>query len=458
MSEFHETVHLSVECDETHQLYKQSPLGWIPNEWGVEKCDSLCREILVGIVIQPTQYYTSSGVPVLRSANVREDGINGDDLVFMSEDSNRQLAKSMVRCGDVVTVRTGYPGTSAVITGEFDGANCVDIIISRPASRIHSEFLSLWINSDLGKTQVLRTQGGLAQQHFNVGELKRLLVAVPPLPLQRKIARILTTVDNLIEQTEALIEKYKSIKQGMMHDLFTRGVDSTGSLRPPYEDAPRLYKQSPLGWIPKEWDVHKCISLCREIVVGIVIQPTQYYTSWGVPVLRSANVREDGVNGDDLVFMSEASNTLLSQSMVRRGDVVTVRTGYPGTSSVITDEFDGANCVDIIISRPTSWIRSEYLVFWINSNFGKSQVLRKQGGLAQQHFNVGELKSLLVAVSPLPEQVRIEEILLNLRQREATEREALDKARRYKAGLMQDLLTGKVRVNVDEAEEVTADV
>jgi type I restriction enzyme S subunit len=314
------------------------------------------------------------------------------------------------------------------------------------------------LNTDEFLDRCNEVSGGTTRQRISRGNLGELTLDVPPLPEQRKIARILTTVDNLIEQTEALIEKYKSIKQGMMHDLFTRGVDSTGTLRPSYEDSPELYKESELGWIPKEWEVEKCISLCREIVVGIVIQPTQYYTDWGVPVLRSANVREDGVNGDDLVFMSESSNRLLSKSMVRRGDVVTVRTGYPGTSSVITEEFDGSNCVDIIISRPASCIRSEFLAFWINSDFGKTHVLRTQGGLAQQHFNVGELKGLLVAVSPMPEQVRIEEILLNLRQREAMEREALDKLLLQKSGLMQDLLTGKVRVNVDETEGVTADV
>ncbi|MBU4010630.1 MAG: restriction endonuclease subunit S, partial [Proteobacteria bacterium] len=72
---------------------------------------------------------------------------------------------------------------------------------------------------------------------------------------QRKIARILSTVDAVIEKTEAAIAKYKAIKAGMMRDLFTRGIDlATGKLRPSYEDAPELYKESELGWVPKEWE------------------------------------------------------------------------------------------------------------------------------------------------------------------------------------------------------------
>ena len=80
-------------------------------------------------------------------------------------------------------------------------------------------------------------------------------VDLPPLPEQRKIARILSTVDDLIERTEALIAKYRAIKQGLMHDLLTRGVDASGRLRPPREEAPGLYRESAVGWVPREWEI-----------------------------------------------------------------------------------------------------------------------------------------------------------------------------------------------------------
>ena len=265
---------------------------------------------------------------------------------------------------------------------------------------------------------------------------------------QRKIARILTTLDNLIEKTEALIAKYQSIKQGMMHDLFTRGVDAHGRLRPTHEQAPDLYKQSELGWIPNEWEVLPCENLCSNVSVGIVIQPAKYYETIGVPVLRSANVRETGITTKDLVFMSEQSNLFHAKSILREGDVVTVRTGYPGTTAVIPAELDGCNCVDILISRPNS-VRPHYLAAWVNSDFGRGQVLRKQGGLAQQHFNVGEMRELLVALPPAKEQQAIETILLTQKTRVEAEQTHLRKLQQTKSGLMQDLLTGKVRVNVE---------
>ena len=88
-----------------------------------------------------------------------------------------------------------------------------------------------------------------------------LEIPTPPLPEQRKIARILSTVDDLIELTEALIAKYRAIKQGLMHDLLTRGVDASGRLRPPREEAPGLYRESAVGWVPREWEVVHARSL-----------------------------------------------------------------------------------------------------------------------------------------------------------------------------------------------------
>ncbi len=78
----------------------------------------------------------------------------------------------------------------------------------------------------------------------------------PQPPQQRRIAEILSTLDETIEQTEALIAKYQQIKAGLMHDLFTRGVTPDGKLRPTRAEAPQLYKESPLGWIPKEWELY----------------------------------------------------------------------------------------------------------------------------------------------------------------------------------------------------------
>ncbi|MBN1454583.1 MAG: restriction endonuclease subunit S, partial [Anaerolineales bacterium] len=198
--------------------------------------------------------------------------------------------------------------------------------------------------------------------------------------------------------------------------------------------------------IPEEWEYLTANDLCDEICVGIVIKPAQYYVDSGIPTLRSANIREASITTTDLVYISENSNKLLSKSKLQQGYVVSVRTGYPGTSAVVPKAFDGANCVDLVISKPGSEILPEYLATWINSPFGKDQVLQNQGGLAQQHFNVSEMKKLLVLKPKIEEQKRILEVLLTHNALVAQENIRLTKLQRTKTGLMQDLLTGKVSV------------
>ena len=167
--------------------YKQTEVGVIPEDWEVRPCSERSERIMVGIVIRPTQYYVPHGVPAFRSANIREHGITDSDLVFISDASNMLLAKSQTRTGDVLTVRTGYPGTSAVVRPVHAGCNCIDILITRPSKKLDPDWLAIWINSSVGKEQVLRNQGGLAQKHFNVGDMRNLMVALPPLPEQRAI-------------------------------------------------------------------------------------------------------------------------------------------------------------------------------------------------------------------------------------------------------------------------------
>jgi type I restriction enzyme S subunit len=278
----------------------------------------------------------------------------------------------------------------------------------------------------------------------------RKLYSVPVLskPVQLKITEILATLDTAIEKTESLIAKYQQIKAGLMYDLFTRGVTADGKLRPPRQQAPELYQETSIGWIPQEWVLERCANLCTRICVGIVIQPTQYYVIDGIPAFRSANVREDGIDPNNFVYISPSANTLLAKSQVKTGDILTVRTGYPGTSAVVPREFHGSNCIDILVSSPGDRINSEFLCDWINSSFGKEQVLRQQGGMAQQHFNVGEMRELLVAIPSKEEQQRIRDRTNAVDMKLQMEKNMLQNLHQQKSGLMHDLLTGKVRVTV----------
>jgi type I restriction enzyme S subunit len=332
------------------------------------------------------------------------------------------------------------PPRKAALTSNF-------FRLLRPKNTVDARFLTLQLVALNRSSAIWRYQQqttGLI--NLKVADYLGHAVWTPALDTQRKIADLFDCIDTAIERTEALIAKHQRIKAGLMHDLFTRGLLPNGRLRAPRSEAQELYQRTALGWIPKDWSLHRCADLCTRICVGIVIQPTQYYVDEGVPALRSANVREEGIDPSNFVYISAYANRSLVKSQLKAGDIVSVRTGYPGTSAVVPHELEGANCIDILISTPGERVSSNFLCDWINSSFGKEQVLRQQGGMAQQHFNVGEMRELLVALPSLDEQDRIREKLSSVTQTLVFERARAEKYRAQKLGLMQDLLTGRVSV------------
>lgn len=173
-------------------------------EWEMMSGEKYLDKLTVGVVIKPASHYVDKGIIALRSLNIKPNRIDLNNLVYFSKESNeKELAKSILRTGDVVFVRTGVTGTAAIIPKELDGCNCIDLIITRPKEKtINPKYLVFFFNSDIGKRIVLSKQVGGIQQHFNIGAMKSLRIPIPPLDLQTKFA-------NIVEKVEALKTQYQ---------------------------------------------------------------------------------------------------------------------------------------------------------------------------------------------------------------------------------------------------------
>ena len=168
-------------------------------KWATTTIDQICRRITVGIVVQPASHYRDTGVPALRSLNIRENKIATDNFVYFSaSDNEHKLSKTRVWEDDVLLVRSGQPGTSAVVPRALSGVNAIDILIATPdKTKVHPTYLSLYLNSEGGKRMVLGAQRGQIQKHLNVAALKAAPIQLPPLSLQREFARRVQAVEAL---------------------------------------------------------------------------------------------------------------------------------------------------------------------------------------------------------------------------------------------------------------------
>jgi type I restriction enzyme, S subunit len=162
-------------------------------------------------------------VPTFRSQNVREDRIQPEPMVYISEEANNgPVKKSKLSAGDVLIVRTGYPGTSCVVPPKFDGSNCIDLIFVRPnKAKLRSHYLSRFFNSDAAKVQVQSGKIGLAQQHFNVGAVKNTQMPLPPMDQQDEIVAHLELIDSKHDLATSKRNALQDLFRTLLHELMT---------------------------------------------------------------------------------------------------------------------------------------------------------------------------------------------------------------------------------------------
>jgi type I restriction enzyme S subunit len=193
-----------------------------PMNWSLVQLSQVCSRVTVGIVVKPASYYVDHGVPALRSLNIRPGKIQRDQLVFFTQgDNDGRLSKTRLVAGDVVLVRSGQPGTSAVVPAELDGANAIDILITTPIKElVHADFLCAFFNSKGGRELVLSRQKGQIQKHLNVGDLSRAFIPLPPLNVQKQFANHLSRVHALIAESQRHLTELDALCASLQHRAF----------------------------------------------------------------------------------------------------------------------------------------------------------------------------------------------------------------------------------------------
>jgi len=259
---------------------------------------------------------------------------------------------------------------------------------------------------------------------------------------QSKIAEILETVDNAIEKTDKIIEKYKRIKQGLMQDLLTKGIDENGNIR---SEKTHKFKDSPLGRIPEEWEVVRLGEVSISINYGYTQSAKE--EEIGPKFLRITDIQENKVNWDNVPYCN-ISYSQLSKYLLKDGDIVFARTGATtGKSYYIENPPIVIFASYLIRVRVSNKAMPKFIWIFFNSEKYWKQINLDIAGSTQEGFNASKLKKILIPLPTLPEQQRIAKILSQTDQTIEKEQQYKEKLQKIKQGLMQDLLTGKVRVN-----------
>jgi len=335
--------------------------------------------------------------------------------------------------------------------GEFPQCASTEFMVYVPILEdADIEFYSWYMKSECFQGELERVATGTTNSHVRVTPKETLnwKIAHPLLSEQRRIAEILDTIDEAIQKTEVIISKLKSMKQGLLHDLLTRGLDKNGKFRDP-KAHPEQFKDSPLGRIPKEWHTTKLAKLVIRAEYGISVSLED---NSGIPVLRMNNLVAGEVDLSELKYSKsrEASNLLLNPR-----DVLFNRTNsmkHVGRTAIWRGQLEGISFASYLVRIVPDYSKliPEYLNLWLNSQ--STQILIRKYATPSVHqvnINPTNLQKADISLSQsVEEQYTIVDAADAHDARIRTEEQYRDKLKLQKKGLMHDLLTGKVRVKV----------
>lgn len=422
---------------------------------------------------QLLEFKAHDTVTLLRSNNISRGQLNVEDVQIVSE---RLVSEDqLLTPGDIAVCMSNgskaLVGKSAQLVTPSEerftiGAFCS---VFRPQPSANSRFAAYVFQSSSYRNNLDLALAGTAINNLRNADVEAFACDIPPYEEQSRIAQILDTLDTVIRETETLIDKLKALKQGLLHDLLTRGIDANGQLRPPKSEAPQLYKESPLGWVPKEWTVaglasavQKDRSVIRTGPFGSSLKGEHWCES-GRPVVTIGSLGDGAFIESELLFIDEKTAQQLVDFELCTGDIAFSRVADVGRSVVITEEQRGwimsSNFMRISVDSEKARPRLLQLLL-ASSILVRKQIRMTVNSAGRDVANSAVLMALRFPWPMPEEQDQIIERVESFERKIAMEEAQHQKLLAAKEGLMDDLLSGRVRVTslLEAAEQAAAPI
>lgn len=411
------------------QAYKNTDIGVLPADWDCSRLGDLAMR--VGSGITPTggeRVYVSEGRPFLRSQNVGWGMLDLHDLAFITDETHALFAASEIKEGDVLLNITGASiGRSAIadITVARGNVNQHVCEIRPDPKRLDSQFLNSYLLSVTGQRQIDNFQAGGNRQGLNYSQIRSFLIPLPSLREQRAIAEALSDVDGLLAALDALIAKKRAIKQAAMQQLLT------GKTRLP-------------GFSGK-WETKQIGDFTNCIAGGT---PSTFISEyWGGTIrwMNSGELNNKIVRDVEGRItergLRESSTKIISPRCVLVGLAGQGKTR--GTVAINTVELCTNQSIAAIY--PNESFIPEYLYHNLDARYEELRGMSTGDG-GRGGLNLQIILSITVPFPHIDEQIAIATILSDLDAEIAVLERRLDKTKAIKQGMMQQLLTGRVRL------------
>lgn len=406
----------------------------VPSDWEVKPLGRIF-ELNRGVNYNSEKYCEiNEGMLFLTLNSIKKGGgLNRSGIKYYADDINDD---KKVEAGDLLIANTdltqdgdiiGYP----ILVPDFGRGACFSHHLSKLSgdySQFHTPYLFEFLRTRVVHNRMRAFSAGSTVLNLDSDSVRQISLPIPPIHEQRRISNILSTADDQIQRTEEIINKTKELKRGLMQDLYTRGTEHD-----------RETQSTRIGEIPANWDL-ATINQYAEVVSG-------------------THVKSDLVSNDDsqtpyITGPSDFTRTGIrvskytdsATSFCKKGDtLVTVKGMSCGKSSFADSSVGISRQLKAI--RPGTDLDEKYLFYWIRYKEKLLYVLAE--GTRQLGLSTSDLTSLPIPVPPIEEQEAIGNILIKIDRKITQEMQTKQDLEDLKRGLMQDLLTGKVRVSTN---------
>jgi len=407
----------------TTTKYKQTEVGLIPEDWQIKELNSLSDITrLAGFEYSTVWEETLNGeIIALRGFNIGNNRIIERDFVRISNKLSMRLIRSRLFSGDVIYPCVGTIG-NAVAIEEDDKYHIQQNIakITPYKKELDSKYLAYYLMSDFGFCEIRRFNGTSSQPNILVGSLRMYNIIVPTLEEQKTIAQVLSDTDALIQALEKKIAKKKLIKKGVMQRLLT----------------------------PKKDWFRKTIKDLVSTPVTDGPHETPKFVKDGIPFLSVNNIVNNKIDKSDLRFISIEDDLIYSRKCKpQKNDILLGKAASVGKVAIVEDNWN------FNIWSPLALIRTKDLIspFFLYYFFQTSDIILQIEGLtnssSQGNIGMGDIEKLIITFpEKLIEQEEIANMFIDMDKEIEVLEQKLSKYQLAKQGMIQQLLTGKIRL------------
>ena len=413
---------------------------FIPEDWSIDKINHLVQIIDYRGRTPPI---SDKGIIHLRSNNIRNGRINFDDMTYVSEKTYDQyMTRGIPQENDVLFTTEGPLGEVALVPKDFKFSLAQRIILLRPKSNILlSQFLK-WILLDRKvRTRYFGLSTGTTLEGIASKWFTKLFIPYPrDLREQQKIASILSCIDELIQKIEQIIEQTQILKKGLMQRLLTKGIRHT------------KFRKTELGEIPEEWEL-KRLGDYVNIISGEYFAYSEF-SDTGIPVLKIDNVMYGHIDWTTRTYLNKEYLNSHSHLILREGDIV-LALNRPITNNQVKVGILGKDdSPSILYQRVGKFefqldsLKNNFFMIYLSSEIFKKLLSKVLIGSDQPYVKTTELKRQKIAFPSTVEQNKISSLVTPLIKDIEKKQLCTIHLKNLKKGLMQQLLTGKIRVKV----------